>query len=76
MTLDQVAERYAVPTSRVRAWIRAGELVAVDVSKKAGSRKPRYIVTETALTDFERGRSTRPAARNARRRKPRIPEYV
>ncbi len=75
MTLREVAERYAVPVSRVKAWIRSGELVAIDVSRKAGSRKPRFVVTPAALADFERPRSTRPPAK-AKRREERIVGYV
>ena len=75
MTLTQVAEKYDAPVARVRAWIKNGELVAVDVSRKAGSRKPRYVVTEAALADFERSRSTRPAVK-VKRRKGRVVEYV
>ena len=76
MTLQQVAEQYAVPVSRVRTWIRSGELLAVNVSRKAGSAKPQYRVTPDDLADFERARSTRPAAK-AKRRKKRMPiQYV
>jgi transposase len=75
MRLEDVAKRYEVPVSRVRSWVKRGELAAVDVSRKAGSKRPRFVVTPDALADFERARSTGPAAVTKRGRG-RTPQYV
>ncbi len=76
MTLDEVGKRFGVSTSRVRSWIRSGQLAAVDVSRKLGSKKPRYTVTPDALAEFERARSTRTAAPGKKRRGMQTPQYV
>jgi len=59
MTFDikQIAERYMVSPSTVSGWIANNELDAFVVSRAAGSRKPRYRVTEEALAAFERRRA-------------------
>ena len=79
-TTKEVAESLRVSPDKVLAWIRSGELEAVDVSTR-GSRKKRFRVTHDAFQQFLRSRTTRPAPRperRARRRQDeeRIPEYV
>lgn len=76
MTLDQVAQRYGVPTSRVKAWIRSGELTAVNVSRTAGSKRPRFVVTATQPADFEKVRSKRAVVPAKKRRRDEVPEYI
>ena len=41
-TVEQVAEHFGVPGT-VLAWIHAGELAAVNVSRDRGSRRPHSV---------------------------------
>jgi hypothetical protein len=59
-SIAEVAQRYAVQVSTVRAWTVAGELVGFSVSKSAGSRKRRLRYTDEALADFEARRAIAP----------------
>jgi hypothetical protein len=51
-----VARRYRVSPDKVRAWIRRGDLRAVNTAALACAR-PRFVVTPEALAEFERGRA-------------------
>jgi len=53
----QLARRYGVKPSRVIAWIRAGELAAINIG---GGGRPRYRITPEAIREFEAVRSTGP----------------
>jgi hypothetical protein len=69
LTVRDVARRYRVSPKRVRAWIRRGELAALNTAD-VRSPKPRFVVTPEALERFERGRQAAappPKARRARR---------
>jgi len=57
LTPPQVAKRLRVSPDKVLAWIRSGELRAVDVASRGASR-PRYRVTLDELRVFENRRST------------------
>jgi hypothetical protein len=70
LTVRDVAKRYRVSPDKVRAWIRRGELAALNTAD-AASPKPRFIIVPESLERFERGRSAaepKPAPR--RKRKP------
>jgi excisionase family DNA binding protein len=68
-TVSEVAARFGVGAATVGAWIRAGELLAVNVSRSAGSRKPRWRITPGAVEAFEvRRAGTPPVERKSRRR--------
>lgn len=54
LTVTQVADRYSVRQHTVLAWIRSGELVAVNVGANPRGKKPRWRISEAALADFER----------------------
>ena len=69
----QLSERYSVSQHTILAWIRGGELRAVDVSRNPGGR-PRWRITEKALAAFEALRTPTPAPAMKRRRKQ--PEQV
>jgi hypothetical protein len=70
LTVADVARRYRVSPDKVRAWIRRGELVALNTAD-ATSAKPRFVVPFEALARFERGRSAaRPKAAPRRKRRP------
>jgi excisionase family DNA binding protein len=69
LTTRQVAERYSVNPDKVLAWIRAGELAAINVAEKAGGR-PRYRIDPTDLAAFEARRLVRTqSSASIRRRK-------
>lgn len=68
LTTAEVARRYRVGEDRVRAWIKAGALKAVNTSD-IGCAKPRFVVTVEALAEFERTRSTAPLPKPVRRRR-------
>jgi hypothetical protein len=44
--VKSVAARFGVSCSIVASWIRNGELAAINVSRSASSRKPRFRIAE------------------------------
>jgi excisionase family DNA binding protein len=69
-TIREVCERYGVTATTVRAWVRSGALLALNVSRATTSRKPRWRITQSALDAFELSRTPTPAPpRVAGRRK-------
>lgn len=68
-TPSEVAGRYGVGERTVLSWIAAGELRAVNVNRKVGSRKPRWRITPEALAAFEALRSPTPTPPRQRRRR-------
>ncbi|WP_171473414.1 helix-turn-helix domain-containing protein [Frigoriglobus tundricola] len=60
LTVRDAAERFGVGPATVLAWIRAGELPAVNVSRSPRSKKPRWRVSEAALAAFEARRAGTP----------------
>jgi excisionase family DNA binding protein len=69
LTPRQVAERLNVNPDKVVGWIRAGELPAINVARRAGGRA-RYRVDAADLAVFEAGRRVRPQPNvTGRRRK-------
>lgn len=60
LTPRQVAERYRMDVDKVYDMIRSGQLPAVDVSSRPGSRKPRYRIRRQDLEAFEASRATQP----------------
>ena len=69
LTVRDVAQRYRVSPDKVRAWIRRGELPAVNTAE-AMCGKPRWVVTPEAMERFERGRQTAaPPPKVTRRRR-------
>jgi transposase len=63
-----VATRYRVGCDKVRAWIRRGELAAVNTAA-ALCGKPRWVITPEALTVFERVRDAGPPPKPMPRRR-------
>lgn len=64
-----VAKRYGVDPSKVIAWIRRGEIRAIDTSAIPGGR-PRYRISPADLATFEAARSAhQPKLARVRRRK-------
>ena len=80
-SVADVAKIFGVSQGKVFAWIEAKELAAVNVSEKRNSQKPRWKISELALTAFAESRTnttpgpaeksgTRAAARQAKLPKP------
>jgi excisionase family DNA binding protein len=68
--IKDLCERFAVGEHTVLAWVRSGELRAIDVSRKQGGR-PKWRITQEALEAFALARtSTPPPPRGRRRNKP------
>lgn len=68
LKVREVAERLRVKPDAILAWIRAGELRAIDVSQRRGKR-PRWRILASALAAFEASRMAQPPATAVRRRK-------
>ena len=69
MTTAEVADQLRIDPDRVVAWIKAGQLVAVNIGDGA---KPRFRVSPGSLADFLEHRrpnppTPRPRARQRRR---------
>jgi hypothetical protein len=56
LTVRDVAKRYRVGPDKVRAWIRRGELRAVNTASALCGR-PRWVIPPDALPVFERRRA-------------------
>jgi transposase len=66
-SVRQVKERFQVGEHTVLAWIRRGELHAVNVSRTPGG-KPHWRITSEAIQAFELLRSAQPVESPTRRR--------
>ena len=72
----EIAERYRVSVDKVLAWIRSGELVAIDVSTNAKRGKPRWRISEADLATFEARRTATPPSPKTKRRRRRDPAVI
>lgn len=57
-SVRDLVQRYGITEHTVLAWIRSGELRAVNVGRTQCKKKPRWRITEEALQEFESRRST------------------
>jgi len=67
LTPNELARVLRVSPDRVRAWIKAGELPALDTAARRG--KPRYVILPHHLAEFERRRRPPAPPAPARRRR-------
>ena len=76
-TPPQIAGMFGIDVMKVIAWIKSGELKAIDASTRRGER-PRYLVDVADLETFEQARAVVPPPPRAERRKapPRPAGYV
>jgi excisionase family DNA binding protein len=65
----EIAKLLQVSDGTVGSWISNGELAAFVASRSASSRRPRYRVSEEALSEFMARRSVVPPAAPVRRRR-------
>lgn len=81
LTIAEIAEQLGVDLDTPRAWIASKQLVAVNVCKSPGGRKPRWRVRQADLDEFlakraNRQRTTPEAtARPRRAAKPPVREW-
>ena len=68
LTVPQLAERFGVKADKIIAWIKSGELRAMNVATAGGGR-PRYRIAPDDLADFELRRSIATPTPRQRRRK-------
>ncbi|HLN31963.1 MAG TPA: hypothetical protein VK395_29800 [Gemmataceae bacterium] len=66
-TVRDLCGRYRVGAGKVRAWIAAGELSAINTAPRLA--KPRFVITPDQLVVFETGRQAAQARKVARRRR-------
>ena len=59
LTPPQIAKRLGVEVAKVRAWIRAGELKAMNAAVDVRGKKPRFKINPD---EFEKFEAMRPAA--------------
>jgi excisionase family DNA binding protein len=75
LTSDEVAKRLRVSPDKVRGWIKAGALKAINTAS-ARCRKPRFVVTPESLAEFERKHSAaEPPKPNRARRRPAVKDF-
>jgi transposase len=73
---NEIAAMWGVATRTVIQWIQNGDLRAIDGSVRRGGR-PRYLIAEDDLLDFEQARRIGPPApKLARRNLPSVPELL
>ena len=68
LTPPEVARMWGISPDKVLAWIRSGELRAINVAASQNGR-PRYRIDIEDLKDFEARRSVIPAGRMKRGRR-------
>lgn len=73
LTPPEVAQMWGIATAKILAWIRSGELKAIDASTRRGKR-PRYLIDVEDLKAFEERRLVRQPPKTSR--KPQRPADV
>ena len=68
LTVREVARRYRVGEDKVRAWIRSGELRAINTAAVACG-KSRWVIPPEALSEFEHRRVASPPHPKPRQRR-------
>jgi len=74
-TPPKVARELSVRVGKVLAWIRSGELAAVNVAQAVGGR-PRWRIRRADLEDFLLRRQCQPKVKPVRKRNQRRTEGV
>ncbi|HEY7311878.1 MAG TPA: helix-turn-helix domain-containing protein [Gemmataceae bacterium] len=68
LTTTDAARLLRVSEDKIRAWIRAGELPAVNTANTR-SGKPRFVILPQAIRQFVAARSAAPPPKPPRRKK-------
>lgn len=66
LTPPDIAKAWGVSPDKVLAWIRNGELKAINVATKVGLSRPRYKIDPKDLAAFEERRTVRVVERTSR----------
>ena len=74
-TPPELAKCLRVRLDKVHAWIRSGELRAINVAENVNGR-PRWRISEEALVEFERRRAAQPPPKRSQRRKRRFNDVI
>jgi hypothetical protein len=74
LTVADLARRFRVSPDKVRAFLRRGELTAVNLATNLSGR-PLWRITHQSVERFERRRSSTPPAKPARRRRAPVHDY-
>lgn len=69
LTPPEVAALWGVSTEKILAFIRSGELRAINAATLGRNQRPRYLIDIVDLEDFERRRTVAPAPKLPPRRK-------
>ena len=67
-TVRDLARRWRIGSDKIRAFIRAGELVAINLATHR-SAKPQWRITSESVEAFEQRRSSTPPPKPQRRRR-------
>lgn len=68
ITPPTLAKSWGISVDKVLAWIRSGELRAIDVSTRRGGR-PRYLIDDGDIEAFEQLRAVQPIPKPKRGRR-------
>jgi transposase len=68
-TVHDLQERYGVGEHTILAWIRSGELRAINVGVSPGKKKPRWRISAESLAQFEAARTLATPSTPARRKR-------
>jgi len=75
ITPPALTRRYAISADKVVAWIRTGELRAINIAAKPGGR-PRWRIAEADIEIFELRRSATPTTKTTRRKRRAAPGVI
>ena len=77
ITPPQLARQWGIAHDKVMAYIRSGELRAINAATPGRNQRPRFLIDLADLADFERRREVCPTPAPARRRRERLgtPSY-
>jgi excisionase family DNA binding protein len=67
LTPPELAARWGISPDKILAWIKSGELRAIDASTRRGGR-PRYLIDQADVAAFEAARAATAAPVRARKR--------
>jgi hypothetical protein len=73
-TPPALAKHWGVSPEKIHAFIRAGELRAINLATRLSGR-PRYVIDRADVAAFEKAREVAPMPR-AERRKRKLTDYV
>lgn len=65
LTPPEVAHLWGVTVDKIYAFIRSGELRAINGATPGRNQRPRFLIDLDDLDDFERRREVQPAPRKA-----------